>query len=591
MKIKFIAFLFFVLYAVLASAEPMHAIAMHGNPKYPADFKYFDYVNPNAPKGGILREAAFGSFDTFNPFTIKGNSAPGNGLVFETLMISSLDEPFTEYGLIAEKVEVPSDRSWVAFYINPKAKFSDGTPITADDVVFTFETLRDKGVPQYRYYYSGVEKAEATDKLRVLFTFKDKNNRELPLILGQMPVLSRKDWQNKSFEQTTLQMPLGSGAYRLKNFELNRYIVYERDPNYWGADLPVNRGVNNFDEIRYDIYRDTSVAVEALKAEAYDVHLENEAKKWATAYDIPAVEEGKLIKREFTHGLPSGMQGFVMNTRRPIFADIKVREAMQYVLDFNWLNDKLFHSSYIRTKSFFDNSELAAKGLPNKDELALLKPFEKQLDNRVFTEPINVPELDSKNPRPELLKALDLLKQAGWEIKDGILKNKQGQPFEFELLLDSSGASAWERIALPFVRNLKKIGITARIRIMDALQYKHKLDSFDFDMFVMVWGQSLSPGNEQLYFWGSEAANQNGSYNFAGIQSPVVDSLIEKIISAQTREELVASTRALDRVLMWGFYVIPQWHTNKTRMIYWDKFGMPDATPLHGNSIMTWWAK
>lgn len=591
MKIKFIVFCLFLFYAVSVSAEPMHAIAMHGNPKYPADFMHFDYVNPDAPKGGVLRQASFGSFDTFNPFVIKGNSAPGNGLIFETLMTSSLDEPFTEYGLIAEKVEVPQDRSWVAFEINPKAKFSDGTPITADDVVFTFETLREKGAPQYRYYYSGVEKAEATDKLRVLFTFKDKNNRELPLILGQMPVLSRADWQGKNFEETTLQMPLGSGAYKLKNFELNRHIVYERDPNYWGVDLPVNRGMNNFDEIRYDIYRDTSVAVEALKAGAYDVRVENEAKKWATAYDIPAVEEGKLIKKEFTHGLPSGMQGFVMNTRRPIFADIKVREAMQYVLDFNWLNDKLFHSSYIRTKSFFDNSELAATGLPSEDELALLEPFKDQLDARVFTQEVIVPELDSKNPRFELLKALDLLKQAGWEIKDGILKNAQGQPFEFELLLDSSGASAWERIALPYARNLKKIGITARIRIMDALQYKHRLDNFDFDMFVMVWGQSLSPGNEQLYFWGSAAANQNGSYNFAGIQSPVIDALIEKIITANTREELVAATRALDRVLMWGFYVIPQWHTNKTRVIYWDKFGMPEITPLHGNSIMTWWAK
>ena len=588
---KLFAFLLCLFWAFNVSAKPMHGTAMHGDLKYPSDFTHFDYVNPNAPKGGVLRQAAFGSFDTFNPFVIKGNSAPGTGLVFETLMVSSMDEPFSEYGLVAEKIEVPEDRSWVAFEINPKARFSDGTPITAEDVVFTFETLREKGVPQYRYFYSGVEKAEATDKLRVLFTFKDKNNRELPLILGQMPVLSKKDWDGKDFEATTLQMPLGSGAYRLKNFELNRSVVYERDPNYWGADLPVNRGMNNFDEIRYDIYRDTSVAVEALKAEAYDVRVENEAKKWALSYDIPAVQEGRLIKREFTHGLPSGMQGFVMNTRRPVFADIKVREAMQYVLDFNWLNEKLFHSSYHRTKSFFDNSELAAKGLPDKNELALLKPFADQLDERVFTEPVSVPELDSKNPRPQLLKALDLLGQAGWHIQDGVLKNDKGQPFEFEILLDSSGASAWERIALPFVRNLKKIGITARIRVMDALQYKHRLDSFDFDMFVMVWGQSLSPGNEQLYFWGSEAANQNGSYNFAGIQSPVVDSLIEKIISANTREELVTATRALDRVLMWGFYVIPQWHTNKTRIIYWNKFGMPDITPLHGNSIMTWWVK
>ncbi len=588
---KFIAVLFGLFYSASVLAQPMHAIAMHGQPKYALDFTHFDYVNPNAPKGGVLKQAAFGSFDTFNPFAIKGNSAAGTGLIFDTLMVASADEPFSQYGLIAQSVEVPDDRSWVAFNINPKARFSDGTPVRADDVVFTFETLRDKGVPQYRYYYGSVDKVQATDPLRVLFTFKEGNNRELPLILGQMPVLSRADWQDKDFEATTLQMPLGSGPYQLKDFELNRHITYKRNPNYWAADLPVNQGQYNFDEIRYDIYRDTSVAVEAFKSGAYDVRVENEAKKWATAYDVPAVKGGRLIKKEFTHGLPSGMQGFVMNTRRVIFADPKVREAMQYVLDFNWLNERLFYSSYRRTKSFFDNSDLGAKGLPAADEIALLKPYAQHLDERIFTEEVIVPQLDSQNPRPQLLKALELLKSAGWTVQDGILKNASGQPFEFEILLDTSGAAAWERIALPFTRNLKKIGINARIRIMDALQYKHRLDNFDFDMFVMVWGQSLSPGNEQRYFWGSEAAMQNGSYNFAGIQNPAVDALIEKVISANTREELQTATRALDRALMWGFYVIPQWHTNKTRMIYWDKFQMPDVMPMHGMSLMSWWSK
>lgn len=588
---KFIAFLLVMFLSTASSAEVLHGIAMHGTPKYAAGFTHFDYVNPNAPKGGVLRQASFGSFDTFNPFTIKGNSAPGTGLIFDTLMSSSADEPFSEYGLLAESVEVPKDRSWVAFTLNPKARFSDGSPVLAEDVVFTFEMLRDKGVPQYRYYYGNVDKATATDDRRVLFTFKQGSNKELPLILGQMPVLSKKDWQNKDFEATTLQMPLGSGPYRLKSFEVNRFIIYERNPEYWGADLPVNKGQYNFDEIRYDIYRDTAVAVEAFKAGAYDVRVENEAKKWATAYDVPALKDGRLIRRSFTHGLPSGMQGFVMNTRRAIFADPKVREAMQYVLDFDWLNDRLFYGSYHRTTSYFDNSELAAKGLPDKAQMALLKPFEDKLDKRVFSNPVFVPKLDSLNPRPQLLKALELLSMAGWHVKQGVLQNDKGQLFEFEILLDSSGAAAWERIALPFVRNLKKIGINARIRVMDALQYKNRLDHFDFDMFVMVWGQSLSPGNEQRYFWGSDAAKQEGSYNFAGIQNPAVDALIERIIAADTREDLVTATRALDRVLMWGFYVIPQWYTNETRVVYWNKFGMPKAQPMHGISLMTWWAK
>lgn len=572
-------------------AQPVHAIAMHGTPKYGADFKNFDYVNPNAPKGGVLRQATFGSFDTFNPFVIKGNAAAGTGLVFETLMSSSMDEAFTEYGLVADSIEVPDNRAWVAFHINPKARFSNGTPITADDVVFTFEMLKQHGVPQYRYYYGDVQKVEATAPDRVLFTFKSADNRELPLILGQMPVLSKADWQGKDFSATTLTMPLGSGPYKLKSFELNRFLVYERDPNYWGKDLPVNRGLYNFDEIRFDVYRDTSVAVEAFKAGAYDLRQENEAKRWAVSYDFPAFHEGRVKKREFSHQLPSGMQGFVFNTRRAIFKDKRVREALQYVLDFNWLNRHLFYGSYHRTNSYFDNSYLAAKGLPSAQERALLEPYATQIDKRVFSQEIKPIEMQSSNPRPELLKALDLLAQAGWHVKNGVLQNSAGEPFEFEILLDSSGAAAWERIALSFVRNLKKIGITAHIRVMDALQYKHRVDEFDFDMFVMVWGQSLSPGNEQRYFWGSAAALQQGSYNFAGIQDPVIDMLIEKIVSAKDEQALISATHALDRMLMWGFYVIPHWHMQGVRFVYWDKFGMPKAEPMHGINIMSWWAK
>ena len=588
MKFWLVAFLFLCLNAW---AEPMHAISMHGKPKYDANFTHFDYVNPDAPKGGILKQASFGSFDTFNPFSIKGNSAPGIGLIFETLTTASADEPFTQYGLIADKIDTPEDRSYVRFHINEKARFNNGEKITPEDVVFSFEMLRDFGMPQYRYYYKDVAKVLPEKDGWIRFDFSTEENRELPLILGQMPVLSKKDWKDKDFTATSLTVPVGSGAYKLKDFALNRYVIYERDKNYWGKDLPVNRGMNNFDEIRFDIYRDTTVAVEAFKSGAYDIRVENEAKKWATAYDGADLNAGRIKKQEFTHNLPSGMQGFVFNTRRSIFADKRVREALQYTLDFNWLNDKIFFSSYTRTKSFFDNSYLAAKGLPSAGEKALLEPFKEKLASRIFTDEILVPELDSSNPRPQLMRALELLEQAGWTVQDGVLKNKDGIPFEFEILLDSSGANTWQRIILPFVRNLKKIGINARVRVMDALQYKQRLDDFDFDMFVMVWGQSLSPGNEQRYYWGSSAADQKGSYNFAGIKDETIDFLIEKVVAAKTTEELQTATRALDRVLMWGFYVIPQWYMDRTRIVYWDKFGFPDERPMHGVSIMSWWMK
>ena len=581
----------FLLLSLGASAEPVHAIAMHGKPKYDENFTHFDYVNPNAPKGGVLKQASFGSFDTFNPFTIKGNSAPGVGLIFETLMTSSADEPFTQYGLIADKIDTPADRSYVRFHINDKAYFNNGDKMTPDDVIFSFETLRDFGAPQYRYYYRDVAKGAAEKDGWIRFELKTGENRELPLILGLMPVLSKKDWKDKDFTATRLDVPVGSGAYKLKDFALNRYVIYERDKNYWGKDLPVNQGINNFDEIRFDIYRDTTVAVEAFKSGAYDIRVENEAKKWATAYNTPDMKTGKMKRQEFSHHLPSGMQGFVFNTRKELFKDKKVREALQYVLDFNWLNDKLFYSSYTRTKSYFDNSYLAATGKPSTEEIKLLTPFKDKLDPRVLGEEILVPQLDSANPRVQLMKALSLLKQAGWTVQNGILQNQKGEPFEFEILLDFSGAGASQRIVLPFVRNLKKIGIKANVRVMDALQYKQRLDDFDFDMFVMVWGQSLSPGNEQRYYWGSSSADQKGSYNFAGIKDETVDFLIEKIVSAKTTEELQTSTRALARVLMWGFYVIPQWHMDKTRIVHWDKFGFPKVSPMQGISIMSWWCK
>ena len=586
---KWIWVFIFCFFSLPTMAGHVHALAMHGLPKYAADFTHFDYVNPDAPKGGILRQASFGAFDTFNPFSVKGTAAPGIGLLFDTLMVESLDEPFSEYGLIAEKIELAPDRSWVAFDLNPLARFSDGQPVTPADVIFTFNTLREKGVPQYRYYFGDVLRVRQEGTQRVVFEFKEKGNRELPLILGQMPVLSQKDWEGKDFTATTLVPPIGTGPYRVKAFEAGRYVLYERRLDYWGKDLPVNKGQYNFDQIRYDVYRDTTVALEAFKAGAYDIRLENEAKKWATAYDFDAVKKGHVILREWHHGLPSGMQGFVMNTRRPLFADKRVREALGLAFDFDWSNKNLFYGMYQRTTSYFDNSSMAAKGLPVGEEKKLLEKL--GAPNEILTKEIIFPVVQDSNIRPQLMQALDLLKEAGWTVQKGRLMNDKGEEFRFEILLDSSGAPAWERIVLPYVRNLKKLGMNVQVRVMDVLQYKNRLDHFDFDMFVMVWGQSLSPGNEQRYFWGSASADQPGSYNFAGIKDPLVDALIEEVIGADTREELETAVRALDRVLLHGFYVVPHWFSPVLRFAYWNKFGMPESEPMKGISPMTWWIK
>lgn len=570
-------------------ATPAKGVAMHGRPRYGWNFKNFDYANPDAPKGGTLKMSAFGSFDTFNPYTIKGVSAAGSGMLFDTLMVESADEPFSEYGLIAETIEMPKDRSWVVFNINKKARFHDGTPITAEDVVFSFNILRTKGLPMFRYYYGNVEEVTAEKPMRVLFKFKPGDNRELPLILGQMPVFSKKYWEDKDFSATTLTPPVGSGPYKVGEFETGRYVVYERDPDYWAKDLPAVKGFYNFDKIRYDYYRDATVAVEAFKSAAFDLRVENEAKKWVSAYEGFSQKNG-LIKESFDHGMPSGMQGFVFNTRRAIFADKRVRQALGLVFDFEWTNKNLFYGLYQRTQSYFDNSEMAAKGLPRGRELKLLKKYEDQLPPEVFKKKFALEKTTADgNIRPQLEEAFKLLEQAGWTVQDGVLKNERGEAFKFEILIDSASSSAWERITLPYIRNLKRLGIQAVLRAVDSTQYKNRTDTFDYDMIVNIWGQSTSPGNEQRYFWGSSAADMAGSQNYAGIKNPVVDALIEEIIEAPDRQSLVAATKALDRVLLWEHYVVPHWYVPSVRLVYWNKFGMLKDPVMKGVQLMTWW--
>ncbi len=573
-----------------AAPPARHGIAMHGEPKYGPGFEHFDYVNPDAPVGETLRMHALGSFDTLNPYTLKGQAPQGATLPFETLMIGADDEPFTEYGLIAESIQVPEDRSWAVFILREEARWHDGRPITVEDVIFSLETLKTQGLPFFRLYYGNVESAEKIGERQVKFTFAESENRELPLIVGQMPILPKHYWDGRDFTATTLEAPLGSGPYRVVRFEPGRYVEYERVEDYWGWRLPVRRGWFNFERVRYDYYRDSTVALEAFKAGHYDYRPENESKKWATEYTFPAVRQGQVVTEEIEHERPAGMQGFVYNLRRPLFADERVRRALAYAFDFEWTNRNLFYGQYERTASYFANSELAARGLPSAAERALLEPLAEHLPEAVFTQPYEPPSADgSGNVRPNLRIAMRLLQEAGWEVRDGRLVHAaSGRPFAFEILLVQP---TWERISLPFVRNLARLGIEARVRTVDSAQYKNRVETFDFDMIVDVWGQSLSPGNEQRLYWSCAAAETPGSRNSPGICNPAVDRLIEAVIAAPDREALITRTRALDRALLWGHYVIPHWHIGYDRVAYWDRFGRPAETPMMGAQVLTWWAQ
>ena len=568
------------------SVKPIHAIAMHGQPKYKADFSHFDYVNPKASKGGMLRWAREGTFDSFHTLIAKGTPTSTDSI--ESLLQASQDEPFTSYGLLAESLEVPEDRSWVIFNLRPEARWHDGRPITADDVVWSFEILTTKGLPHFRYYYADVKECKKLGERRVQFIFSQTGNRELPLIMGQLPILPKHYWENKDFEKSTLTPPLGSGPYRIKRFDAGRHIIYERVPDYWGANLPINRGQNNFDLIRTDFYRDGTAIRLALKSGEIDFNIETSAKSWALDYDIPAVQDGLLKKESIPNENPSGLFGFVMNTRRGVFLDRKVRRALAYAFDFEWTNKLLFFNEYHRTESYFSNSELAATGLPQGQELAILEKYRDRLPPEVFNKAYRTPRTDGKGwPRENLKRAFELLQEAGWEVRNMKLVHREtGKAMAFEILILSA---SFERIILPFVRNLNRLGIDARLRLVDRSQYVNRLRQQDFDMIMSGWRQSNSPGNEQRNFWSSQSADQANSRNYPGIKSPIVDELIEMLIQAPDRESLVARTKALDRVLLWGHYVIPGWHLQSERILYWDKFSKPEKTAKNGVDIRHWW--
>jgi microcin C transport system substrate-binding protein len=577
-----------------AAADPEvytgHGIAMHGELKYKPGFEHFDYVNPKAPKGGEARRASFGTFDSFNPFIIKGNPADGIASIYDTLLTASADEPFSEYALLAEKVDMPVDRSSVTFTLDEKARWHDGKPVTVEDVKWSFETLREKGNPFYRAYYGNVAWAEKVGERSIKFKFKPGENRELPLILGQLIVLPKHYWEGKNFDETTLTPPLGSGPYRIDRFEPGRYVTYRRVEDYWGKDLPVNVGRDNFDVLRFDYYRDSTVALESFKAGSYDFRLENSAKEWATAYVFPALAKGEVHKENVEHDRPVGMQAFVFNTRREVFEDFRVRRALAYAFDFEWTNKTLFYGQYIRTRSYFDNSELAAVGRPSKEELAILEPLRGKIPEEVFTKEYQPPKSDASGSiRDNLRNAVKLLAEAGWTIDPKTKKlTRKGKPMRFEILLVEP---LFERITLPFKKNLERLGIEVKVRTVDSAQYRRRADDFDFDVVVSGWGQSLSPGNEQRGYWGSEYADQPGSQNLIGIKDPVVDALIEAVIAAPDRESLITRVRALDRVLQWHHFVIPHYHIPYDRIAYWKKFGRPEITPAQGIQFDTWWIK
>ena len=574
--------------AKAAEVAPAHGVAMHGDLKYPADFKQFDYVNPDAPKGGTVRLGAQGTFDTFNSFIVKGNPAAGLGFLYDNLMAGSADEAFSQYGLLAEKIFMPEDRSWVAFTLRKEARWHDGQPVTTDDVIWTFNTLMEKGSPFYRFYYGNVSDVVKTGERTVRFNFKAGENRELPLIIGQFTILPKHYWESRDFAKTTLEPPLGSGPYKIEKFEAGRSITLKRVEDWWGKDLPTNKGQYNFDTIRYDYYRDGTIALEAFKAGEFDYRAENSSKSWATAYNIPHVDKGLIKKEEISHNRSSGMQGYVFNTRRDIFKDRAVREALAYAFDFEWSNKNLFYGQYTRTRSYFDNSELAATGLPSPEELALLEPYRGQVPDEVFTKEYNPPKNETPGKiRKNLRIASKILTDAGWVIKDKKRINaKTGQELKFEVMLNSPIS---ERIVLPYAKNLERLGVTVNVRTIDTSQYRRRMDTHDFDMVIGGFGQSLSPGNEQRSFWGSKAADLEGGRNSIGIKDPVIDQLIEKIIAAPSRKQLITAVKALDRVLQWGHWLVPNFHSTYDRIAYWNKFGRPETTPIQGNQFLAWW--
>ena len=582
--------LFLLLAGAAASASAdvtiSHALAMRGEPKYPAGFRNFDYVNPNAPKGGTLTQYTLGTYDSFNRYAQRGDPAIASDAFNDSLMVGSDDEIEVYYGLIAEKVEYDSDYRWIIFHINPKARHQDGQPITAEDVVFSFNKFVAEGVPQFKSYFSLVEKVEALDRLRARFTLAE-SDKETMISLADLTVLPKHFWESRDLSEPLSEVPIGSGAYTVSDHKMGQYIIYERLKNYWASDLPVNRGRLNFDFVRYDYYRDQTVAFEAFKAGEYDIRVENEAKKWATQYTGSAIDAGYIVKEEIPHEIPPGMQAFIFNIQRPVFQDRRVRVALNYLMDFEWMNRNIFYGQYTRTRSYFENTEYAATGLPSREEREILEPIRDKIPEEVFTKEYNPPVTDgSGNIRTEVRQALRLLKEAGWEVRDRQLMNvRTGEPFEFELMIYTDTT---ERIAIPLQKNLERVGIRMNIRKVDTSQYLNRWHDHDFDLVSSGFSTHFYPDTMLKIVWGSEYIDS--TYNQAAVQDEAVDYLLAGIDEHQGDDQALLSWgRAFDRVLTWNYYVIPQWHLSKFRVASWNKFSRPAVRPKYALGIDTWW--
>ena len=576
---------------------PSFGLSLYGPPKYTTASPHFDWANPDAPKGGLLKLEGFGTFDSLNPFIVKGVTPAALvtyhsliGYLFQPLMTGSPDEPLAKYGLVAETEEIAPDRASATFQIRKEATFNDGTPITPEDVIWSFEILTRPAIPLFHQYFGDVTKAEKVGQRGVKFSFKDGNNRELPFIIGELPVLSKAYWTKHDFDKTTLEPPLGNGPYEIETIDPGRSITVRRVKNWWGDKLNLMRGLHNFDQIRVDYYRDQTVALEAFKAGNFDFRQEQSSKDWAIGYAGPQLDAKQFKKEELPNGNPQSMQGFVFNTRRDMFADRRVRQALGYLFDFEWANRTLFYGAYTRSKSYWNSSDLGSSGLPTGAELSLLEKYRGKIPDEVFTAEFKPPVTDgSGNIRDGLREALKLLKGAGWSIKGKQLVNdKTGKPFEFEILLNQP---TFERIALPFVQNLERAGITAHVRTIDTSQFQNRVQTFDFDMIVGSWGQSSSPGNEQREMWTSAAADREGSRNYTGIKDQAVDDLVEQLLNVKDYEQLKTVTHALDRVLLNGYYLVPHWYVGIERVAYWSKLQRPNAVPKYAPDFLdAWWA-
>lgn len=573
-----------------ASTGPSHAIAMHGEPLYPEGFKHFRYVNPAAPKGGAIVYGATGSFDSLNPFIVRGTSALGlREHVFESLLARGYDEPFTLYGLLAESIDVAGDRSWAAFTLNPQARFSDGEPVTVDDVVYSLETLRDKGRPNYKTYYAKVERMERIGERTIKFIFSPDGDREIPLIIGLMPIIPKHVYEKRDFNAAGFEAPIGSGPYIVDQVKPGNSITYRRNPDYWGVDLAVNAGQNNIDLVTYEYFRDSNASFEAFKSGIYHARPEDDPGRWTQSYDFPALRAGKVRKEAFESGMPSGMYALVFNTRRPVFADRRVRQALTQLFNFEWVNKNLYYGSYVRSESFFDGSELGSHDRPaGERERELLAPFPDAVTPEIMNRGWQAPQGDAGGQdRKNRARAIAQLRDAGYEILNGVMTHVEtGHPLSFEILVATPGE---ERLALTYSRMVKRIGVIADVRNVDPSQYQERRSNYDFDTIFNSWFSSLSPGNEQSFYWGSAAADMPGTRNYMGAKEPAIDAMIDAMLAAETREEFVAAVRAMDRVLLSGAYMIPLFHQPEQWLALWQQVKVPEETSLYGYRSGTWW--